>query len=220
MGLVLILTHSCKKDEEPTDKITDKDGNVYTSVAIGNQVWMVENLKTTKYNDGTPIPLLSDNSAWALNNIPGYCWYNNDEATFKSIYGAVYKWAAVNTNKLCPTGWHVPSYTEWETLITYLGGENVAGGKLKEAGTKHWKSPNTGASNESGFFALPNSYRDNAGPFSPVGETGGFWATGQHTVGASSGGGWYWDLYYDRANVINWYDPYLEQGRHVRCIKD
>jgi uncharacterized protein (TIGR02145 family) len=155
---------------------------------------MAENLKTTKLNDGTSILYIpngkdwySDASTGGLRLTPAYCWYSNDEASNRNTYGALYNWCTVNTGKLCLTGWHVPSCVEWETLITFLGVENAAGGKLKEACTKHWKSPNTGATNESGFFALPNSCRDNAGPFSPVGETEGFWATVLHIVGTSSG---------------------------------
>ena len=118
--------------------VTDDDGNVYHSVTIGTQVWMVENLKTTKYNDGTSIPLVTDATDWHNLLTPGYCWNNNDEATYKATYGALYNWYTVNTGNLCPTGWHVPGDAEWTTLTTYLGGEDVAGGKLKEVGITHW----------------------------------------------------------------------------------
>ena len=153
---------------------TDGDGNNYPSVQIGTQVWMAENLKTKKYNDGTDITLVTDNSAWTKLTIPGYCWYNNDEAGYKNTYGALYNWYAVNYGKLCPVGWHAPSFDEWETLITYLGSWEVAGGKMKETGTAHW-NPNTGATNETGFTALPGGQRGNSGYFFDLGYFGGYW---------------------------------------------
>ena len=122
--------------------VQDIDGNNYLTVTIGTQIWMAENLRTTKYNDGTAIPLVTDNTTWANLTTPAYCWYNNDAKTNGSTYGALYNWYSVNTKKLCPTGWHVPNDTEWTTLTTYLGGTAVAGGKLKETGTAHWYSPN------------------------------------------------------------------------------
>ena len=125
MGLVLILSYGCTKDNNnnPSSSITDTDGNVYTSVAIGTQVWMVENLKTTKYNDNSAIPLVTDNTAWGNLSTSGYCWYSNDIAN-KTAYGALYNWYAVNTSKLCPTGWHVPIDAEWKILERNLGMNN------------------------------------------------------------------------------------------------
>ena len=114
------------------DGINDIDGNAYNKVTIGRQTWLVENLRTTKYNDGTLIPLVQDNTAWSNLITPGYCWFDNDEVANKNPYGALYNWYAVNTGKLCPSGWHVPTDTEWTTLIDNLGGLDVAGGKLKE----------------------------------------------------------------------------------------
>ena len=111
-----------------TPNVVDIDGNVYHTVTIGTQVWMVENLKTTRYNDGTAIPLVTDGTAWAALTTPGYCWYNNDSATYKNTYGALYNWYAVNTGKLAPTGWHVPTDSEWTVLTTYLGGESLQAG--------------------------------------------------------------------------------------------
>ncbi|MGB7568216.1 MAG: FISUMP domain-containing protein, partial [Chitinivibrionales bacterium] len=140
--------------------LSDADGNVYTTVTIGAQTWMVQNLKTTTYNDGTSIPLVTDSIAWFNLSTPGYCWYNNDVAN-KATYGALYNWYTVNTGKLAPAGWHVPTDSEWTVLFTYLGSDTLgnAGGKLKEAGTLHWLSPNTNATNESGFSALPGGFR-------------------------------------------------------------
>jgi len=114
--------------------LEDVDGNVYQTVTIETQVWMAENLKTTKYNDGSEIPLVLEQQAWYDLHAPGYCWYNNDESGNRDIYGALYNWYALDTGKLCPPGWHVPSDKEWATLIESLGGEAVAGGKLKDMG--------------------------------------------------------------------------------------
>lgn len=139
--------------------VTDIDGNVYNTVKIGSQVWMVENLRTTRFNDGVQIPNVTNDSQWMNLSTPGYCWYDNNISN-KEIYGGLYNWYAVNTGKLAPTGWHVPTLDEWETLINYLGGENIAGDKLKETGTTHWLSPNTGSTNESGFTALGAGVRD------------------------------------------------------------
>jgi uncharacterized protein (TIGR02145 family)/uncharacterized repeat protein (TIGR02543 family) len=133
--------------------IKDADGNVYTEVTIGAQTWMVENLKTTKLNDGTPIGNgADDHSLWQANTQPVYGWANLE---FKTIYGAWYNWRAVNTGKLAPEGWRVPTATDWDALATYLGGASVAGGKLKEVGTVHWQPTNDYATDEKGFKALP-----------------------------------------------------------------
>jgi uncharacterized protein (TIGR02145 family) len=163
--------------------ITDLDGNVYNTLRIGTQIWMKENLKTTKYNDGTGIPLVTDNTAWSNLTTPGYCWFNNDVG-FKATYGALYNWYVVSTGKLCPSGWHVPTDAEWTTLTTYLGGESVAGGKLKEAGLAHWTSPNTGATNEAGFTALPGGSRFFDGVFTSIGDIGWWWSSIEATVNA------------------------------------
>jgi uncharacterized protein (TIGR02145 family) len=132
---------------------TDGDNNNYSVVEIGGQVWMAENLKTTKYNDNSDIPLGADIGEWNALSTPGYCWYNNDEAANKATYGALYNWYTVNTGKLCPTGWHVPADAEWIILTGYP--ENISAGKLKEVGLSHWESPNADATNETGFTALP-----------------------------------------------------------------
>jgi uncharacterized protein (TIGR02145 family) len=139
--------------------LTDLNNNSYKTVTIGTQVWMAENLKTSKLNDGTVIPFITDNAAWLELTTPGYCWLHNDEA-FKPTIGALYNFYAVNTGKLCPTGWHVPSRTELTTLEYFLGGVALAAGKMKETGTSHWKDPNVAATNESGFTALPSPDRE------------------------------------------------------------
>jgi len=155
--------------------VTDADGNVYHTVKIGTQTWTVENLKTTHYNDGTAIPLVTDSVAWKNLTTGAYCWYNNS-SKYKNTYGALYNWYAVNTGKLAPAGWHVPTDAEWDTIEALLGGEAVAGGALKDTGTVYWKSPNTGATNSSGFSALPGGSRGYNGAFDGVGTNGSWWS--------------------------------------------
>jgi uncharacterized protein (TIGR02145 family) len=142
----------------PNDPVTDINGNTYNTVGIGSQLWMKENLRTTTYNDGKAIPLVTLYYEWGALGTPAYCWYNNDEASYKATYGALYNWYTVYTGKLCPTGWHVPTDAEWTTLFNYVGGD---AGKLKESGTTHWAGPDIGATNESGFTALPGGTRSN-----------------------------------------------------------
>jgi len=224
MGL-LCLAGWCTKepDTNPSGSITDKDGNVYTSVTIGSQVWMVENLKTTKYNDGTAIPNVTDNTAWAHLTTGAYCWYNNDISN-KTSYGALYNWYTVNTGKLCPTGWHVPSGAEWTTLVDYLGGWEINGGKLKEAGTTHWQSPNLGATNETGFTGLPGSDRSyNDGLFTDMGRFGFWWSITPYIDIWGENRAGYFTLYKDET----WGDIGTESfgspignGYSVRCLKD
>jgi uncharacterized protein (TIGR02145 family) len=207
----LIFTISCEKENDNT--VTDIDGNVYHTVTIGTQVWMVENLKTTRYNDGSSIPLVTENSAWLNLTTPGYCWYNNDQATYKAVYGALYNGYAVNTEKLCPSGWHVPTYAEWTTLIEYVGGQENGGGKLKEVGTTHWDSPNGGATNETGFTALPGGLRSEV--FTSLGFSGTWWtsttsSSGQQFVYINS----IYPKVYSGSGII----PL--SGYSIRCIKD
>lgn len=192
--------------------VKDYQGNTYNTVKIGNQCWLRENLKSTKLNDGTLIPLVID-STWA-NLTPAYCWYGNNISN-KDIYGALYNWTTVNTSKLCPIDWHVPSDAEWTTLSDYLGGESVAGGKLKETGTDHWASPNTGATNETGFTALPGGNRSTSVIYGAIG-VHGLWWTGSLLAGEEI-----W------ARSLNNYDSILfkgtwnrRTGASVRCVKD
>lgn len=196
--------------------VNDADGNVYNSLIIGTQVWLKENLKTTKYNDNTSIPLVTDNTAWSNLTTPGYCWYNNN-SSYKNTYGALYNWYALNTGKLCPTGWHVPSASEWLTLETYLGGSGVAGGKMKEAGTSHWASPNNYATNESFFTALPGGkrYYDYGALFYDMSSNFHCWSSTSLTTA------------YAASRVIVYYygdigsaSTNKKDGQSVRCIKN
>jgi uncharacterized protein (TIGR02145 family) len=210
-----LLTTSCNKnDENDPSVIKDGDGNIYQTVTIGTQVWLTENLKTTKYNDGNPIPLVADNNVWITSTTAAYCWYDN-EISNENPYGALYNWNAVNTGRLCPSGWHVASDTEWTSLFSYLGGESVAGGKLKESGTIHWVSPNTGATNESGFTALPGGYRYELDGVSYYLGIGGYWWS---SSGESSTKAWRISLYNDYASVFKTSQNKI-QGCSVRCIK-
>jgi len=195
--------------------VTDADGNTYKTIKINSQLWMAENLKTTKYNDGTVIPLVTDNTAWSLLTTPGYCWYGNDGAAYGSTYGALYNFYTANTGKLCPSGWHVPSDAEWTSLSTYLGGEDVAGGKMKETGTTHWYSPNSGATNESGFSGLPGGYRLANGTFASVGSHGNWWSLTEGSVT----GPWHRGLFYFDDNLWRIEYPKI-LGFSIRCVRD
>lgn len=216
MGLLVMLTNSCDLFNDETDPILkDYDGNVYETVAIGEQVWMAENLKATHYDDGTSIPLVTADSEWGKLSSPGYCWYGNDKVTNGKTYGALYNWYAVNTDKLCPSGWHVPSDAEWTKLTTYLKGDSIAAGKLKESGTSHWQIPNTGATNVTNFTALPNGYRDTVGVYFGI-ENFGFWWTSTGISGVSA---YNRSMSYASEAVIS-PDAFMQDGFAIRCIKD
>jgi uncharacterized protein (TIGR02145 family) len=195
------------------DQISDIDGNIYNTVTIGNQIWLKENLKTSRYNDGNVIPLVADNTAWNILKTPGYCWYLNKEAEYKDIYGALYNWYTVNTGQLCPAGWHLPTDAEWTTLTSSFGGDSIAGSKLKEKSTTHWNGPNTDATNETVFSALPGGYRY-FGSFGSIGDIGNWWtATQSSTVNA-----WHRSLYNSRKDVSRG-NSVKSSGLSVRCIK-
>lgn len=195
--------------------VTDIDGNVYKTITIGTQVWMVENLRTTKYRNGDPIPNVTDSSAWSKLTTGAYCIYNNN-TNYSTIYGSLYNWNVVKDSRnIAPTGWHVPSDTEWTTLTTFLGGESVAGGKLKETLTTHWLSPNTGATNETGFAALPCGDRTFAGKFDAAGYDGIWWSS---TAGDISGA-WYRFVYYNGGTVTRGSSS-ANSGFSVRCVHD
>jgi len=217
MGIFLVFASSCKKDDNNSDPttLTDIDGNVYQVIKIGTQNWMKENLKTTRYNDGTAIPLVSDPTEWGTIATPGYCWYNNDQSTYGKTYGALYNWYAVNTGKLAPAGWHVPTDDDWTKLTNYLGGDSIAGGKLKSADTLYWISPNTGATNESGFTALPAGDRSENGAFASVGTYGSWWCSTENAPGNA----WYRDMYYKGGHVGR-YINYERSGFSIRLIKN
>jgi uncharacterized protein (TIGR02145 family) len=224
LSVGLILSPGCKKksDNNPPAPltVTDIDGNVYRTVAIGSQVWMVENLKTTRFNNGVLIPLVLDPADWDKLTTQGYCWYNNDAAN-KTPYGALYNWYAVASGTLAPAGWHVPSDAEWTQLTDFLGGESGSGGKLKstgtiEAATGLWYAPNRDATNSTGFSALPGGYRHSTnGSFVDLG-IGGFWWS---STPFDASNAWYRFLGYISSDVgkTNYSNVF---GFSVRCVKD
>lgn len=202
-------------------KCTDGDGNDYPVVETGKgegkciQYWMAVNLRSTKYNDGTMIPLVTEGNTWSALTSEAYCWYNNNETAYKSIYGALYNWHAVNTGKLCPAGWHMPTDEEWTALSDHFGGLGYSGGRMKETGTTHWATPNTTATNISGFTALPGGYRTAAGSFVSMGDKGMWWSdTGYGTANA-----WFRSMTYDSDVMIRDHSD-QKNGFSVRCVKD
>lgn len=202
------------------ETVTDIDSNVYNTVIIGKQVWLKENLKTTKYNDGTAIPLVTDNNTWGTLTTPGYCWHNNDMVTNKELYGALYNWYTVNftTNggkNVCPDGWHVPSDGEFAVLSDYLGGASISGGKLKEADTVHWTNPNISADNSSFFTALPAGARYAIGTFRVIGEYCELWSFSED----KDSKGIYWFLQNTIPDFVET-STLKETGFSVRCIRD
>jgi uncharacterized protein (TIGR02145 family) len=196
--------------------VTDINGNVYHIVRIGTQDWMVENLKTNKYRDGTTIPNITDNTEWYQQTAGAYCWNNNDSATYNSTYGALYNWyTVVDSRNLCPTGWHVPTDAEWLTLANFLEGQSVAGGKLKETGTTHWLSPNTDATNLTGFTALPGGFRDTYGTFVNIGSSGFWWSTTENDANTV----WYPYIFYNYSILYRTFSD-KKLGLSVRCVRD
>ncbi len=208
--MLMILLNGCN-----SKSVKDIDGNLYKTVKLGSQVWMAENLKTTKLNDGTKIAMISDNDTWANSTTPAYSWYNNDSVDYKKTYGALYNWYAVNTNKLCPTGWHVPSDEEWLTMFRYLKDPKSTGGKMKEAGTAHWKKPNEGATNESGFTALPGGYRSYAGVSNYIGIYAYWWTTTEYNSSTVL----FYNIRYKFSTVFK-YRSEKNCGFSVRCVMD
>ena len=198
--------------------VKDADGNLYHSVTIGTQVWMTENLKTTKYNDGTPIPLVTDSREWKSLFTPGYCWYNNDEAASRKNYGAIYNWYTVSTGKLCPEGWHVPADSEFGKLTTLMGIAQRStsidqGGKAEADGTAMWINPD-GTINKSGFVSLAGGYRNYDGSFSPSGSYCHWWASAEwNQCGV-------WGRFISYGNgAVNSYVA-MRDGFSVRCTKN
>jgi uncharacterized protein (TIGR02145 family) len=196
--------------------ILDIEGNSYKTIQAGSQTWMAENLRTTRFSDGTDIPLITDNSEWVTLTSPGYSWYYNDETSFKQTYGGLYNWYAVNSGKLCPAGWHVPSVNEWTTFTDLLGGIDAADTQIRETGGDHWLSPNN-ATNSSGFTALPGGVRFYNGQFSGFGIMFSVWSSTEF----SSSGAWsyQWAHFGDGGFNGTGTSNYSE-GSSVRCIKD
>jgi uncharacterized protein (TIGR02145 family) len=208
-----VIIYGISFDNPPV--IKDIDGNTYQTVWIGDQLWFAENLKTTHYNDGTPIPNVTDNTAWSGLTTGAMVYYNNDSTTNAPVYGALYNWYAVEGDSLCPSGWHVPTDAEWTVLTDYLGGESVAGGKLKEIGTVHWNSPNTGATDEVGFTALPGGLRSDSGSFNYFRSNGFWWsATPFNSINS-------WSRYlFNNVALVGRFSNNKSYGFSVRCLRD
>ena len=194
--------------------VQDQSGNFYNTVAIGTQVWFKENLRTKKYRSGALIPVKTNTDTSTL--VGQMYYYLNDSLTNYSVYGALYNWQATqNSDSLCPVGWHVPTDAEWTTLTTYLGGESDAGGKMKSVGTAYWNSPNTGATNESGFSVLPGGYRNSGGSFNSISINAVFWSASE----LGSINAWYRILFSNYGIVAR--DGTSESvGASVRCLKN
>ena len=233
IGLSTIFTFSCKREEVSNSKngilkeksipilcfyktVKDTDGNVYKTVVIGTQTWMASNLKTTHFNDGTDIPTSGRFT-------PCYHWYN-DNILNKTTYGALYNWAAASSGKLAPKGWHVASNNEWSILINFLGGKDIAGGKLKEKGTIHWLSPNTGATNSYCFTGLPaGCIMYQGAPYQGLGTNAYFWTSSPWDSSDPSAPyfAWYRFLNYNNTSTTP-SNLYITKDAcfSIRCIKD
>ena len=204
----------------PVSPITDADGNVYTSVKIGTQEWMVQNLRTTKYSDGTAIPNVTGNTQWKALSTGAWCHYDNDSSQYEATYGKLYNWHAVNTSKLCPTDWHVPTDAEWTVLTDYLsanGHDGKEGTALKA--TSGWSSGGNGT-DEYGWLGLPGGYRDANGNFGRIDVNGYWWSSSEDNKGNSwISDAWVRYIHSGFGNVYRNYS-YKEDGFSVRCLSD
>ncbi len=199
-----------------TATVTDIDGNTYSVVTIGSQCWLGENLKTTRFRDGTPIPEVTDDLTWKLLQTPALVSYDNDNAN-DAAYGKLYNWYAIGDSRgICPDGFHVPHHNEWNVLTKYLDPEgDFAGGRMKEVGTEHWLDPNTGANNSSGFTGLPGGMRFREGQFEFLGENGLFWSTRED----DDFEGYFLNLTYDSPVAFQTV-IFKQSGFSCRCVKD
>lgn len=222
LAAVLMFAGFCQLSAQNDVTLKDVDGNTYETVTIGTVVWMAENLKTTKYNDGSVIPLVSDGDAWSKLTSPGYCWYNNDIKN-KNDYGALYNRYTVNSNKLCPAGWRLPSSGDWKSMIALYNYKSKdgwefdsIGGMLKMADTLYWNSPNLSADNRLHFNAKGAGVRNGDGTFGLAGEMEFWWEV------TNSAGGPFpvaWFIAYDTDKLYN--DNYkYTLGFSVRCVKE
>jgi uncharacterized protein (TIGR02145 family) len=232
--LSVIILNGCKKDKTVPDNPTngksmavfnpsitygtmrDQDGNTYKTVVIGTQTWMAENLRTVRYRSGDSVSFVPKSSNWAYTHFDAYCNYNNTtDLDSIATFGRLYNWYAVTSNlNLAPSGWHIPTEAEWSVLANYLGGDTVAGIKMKETGTTHWIQSSNSVTNESGFTALPAGLRFNDGSFGDINYQDRFWSfTGFPTQGI------YHEVSYEvNGLLIDYADK--TYGFSVRCVKD
>jgi uncharacterized protein (TIGR02145 family) len=210
-SIFFILINPCK-----SQTVTDVDGNIYNTITIGTQVWMAKNLRVTHYKNGIKIPLVIDGEEWITLTTPGFCWFDNDSSGYAEPYGALYNGYTIDTENLCPESWHVPSDAEWTILTDFLGGLDVAGGKLKEIGTTHWIVPNTGATDDFSFTALPGGSRTGGdGLFYDFGKFGYWWSSTK----TNSEWGYVRRLGFMETGVTR--NIYLwSDGFSIRCLKD
>lgn len=209
-----LVTSGCKKNGDPEipATLTDVDGNVYNVVIIGQQGWMKENLKVTRYRDGAVIPNVTGTTEWASLTSGAWSEYNNS-ASYGTLYGKLYNGFAVETGKLCPDGWRVPTSEDWTELRESLGGRSVAGGEMRHAGTTLWKAPNEGATNSSEFTALPGGFRGPTGLFYMISEVALWWSSS-----SSEGKLPYWITTYSDLQLIENNPVPKTNGIAVRCI--
>ncbi len=201
-----------------TGFLNDIEGNIYPTIGVGGQLWMAENLKTKKLNDGTNVLTSIDNTSWNYLGTPSCCWYNNDQQTWND-YGLLYNWYAVNSGKLCPINWHVPTTSELAILNNFLGNSESSGSKIKETGIIHWEYPNTGATNESGFTALPGGLRGGYGSFESINKYAYWWTSTEYNKTIIQSG-WYYSVSYNSSNLNIGYMGRKSFGLSVRCVKD
>lgn len=222
---ILIVPLSCEMEPSQSpdftgliDSIVDIDGNTYKTIGIGSQIWTAENIRVTRLSDGTDLKLVTSNTEWrSIDPTPSYCYYDNDLKN-KNTLGCIYNFYAVETSMVCPDGWHVPSLYEWEILINFLGGSNVAGGKLKDFYSNLWASPNYAFSNNLRFLAKPAGYRQASnGAFSSKGTTSSWWTSTavdfNHTHARSK------RITNENTEISSHYLNKSE-GMSVRCIKN
>jgi uncharacterized protein (TIGR02145 family) len=231
-GILLVLSPGCKKDNSGSTggtstaifnpdltygTMTDQYVNKCKTIQIGTQVWMAENLKVTKYRNGDLIGSTTQSTLSISGETnPKYQWPGMNDENQVATYGRLYTWFAVTDNRnIAPAGWHVASYAEWITLRDNLGGESTAGGKLKETGTTHWLNPNFGATNESGFTALPAGPREPSGVFYTDGQNTNWWTLTEKTASNA------WHAYAERSSgSLFLLSSNKSVGYAVRCIKD
>ena len=201
--------------------VNDIEGNTYSTIGIGCQIWMADNLKTTKYNDGTAIPNVTTDQTWYTLNSEAYCDYDNNISN-SDIYGRLYNWYVVasdNPRNVCPQGWHVPDWYELSILPDIPDRFGNTGGKLKETGTVHWVNPNAEATNETGFTALPGGHRDYTGTFNGIGNYGFWWSSTDYKQ-LMYQSAWFISLSSNNGVVNGSYESSRKEGLSVRCLRD
>lgn len=202
--------------EASTQTVTDYDGNVYNTIVIGKQEWMKENLRVTHYRNGVLIPNVTVMQQWGSLLNGARCYYNNDSIANDTVYGALYNWYVIkDAGKICPVGWHIPIHEEWNILENLLGGWEIAGGKMKETGTLHWKTPNNEATNSTGFTGLPGGMRGLNNMFEYIGENGLWWTSTEFNAEAA------WSRYQWYMQAVSDANPVPKNvGMSIRCVKD